>query len=323
MSGERFLIHNWDDIKDRGWNNLLLGNGFSINIWGNYSYSSLYKYSIDNKVEPILTEIIQNIFSELKTINFEEVLKALAYAILVKKSIGEQTDDYLSLYETVKKNLFNTVHAVHVEYSKLNRTEIAKEINHFKKVFTTCYDLILYWSSYGSLSTSTIADFFWNSNTSFDPQNIDTTKLSFYYLHGALHIKQDLKGTVSKLLYTANSLPSSDEFQYKGNMTELPLYISEGTSEEKLNKIKSNNYLTFCYQSFSNISGTLLVVGHSLNENFDNHLVKAITDNEELKTVAISIYSGLTEEVKQKSVKELEGRLYREGLELCFFESNS
>lgn len=319
------MIHNWEDIKEKGWNNLLFGNGFSTNIWGKYSYSSLYKYSIDNTVEPILTDSIQNIFTELKTINFEEVLKALAYAILVKKSIGEETEEYLNLYKTVQDNLFNTVRAVHVEYSKLNKSEIAQEIKKFEKVFTTCYDLILYWSSYGSLPSTTIGDFFWSSNSSFDPEDTElyTTRAGFYYLHGALHLKQDLKGKVSKLLYTANGLPSSSDFRYQGNKTQVPLYISEGTSQYKLNKIQSNSYLTFCYRSFSEMSGTLLVVGHSLDEDYDNHLVEAITKNTRLTTVAISIYSALTKEQKEKLVKELKARLHREGLELYFFESNS
>ena len=66
------MICNWEDIKDEKWNNLLLGNGFSTNIWKNYSYQSLYKYSIDNSIDPPLIESIQNIFKNLQDINFEE-----------------------------------------------------------------------------------------------------------------------------------------------------------------------------------------------------------------------------------------------------------
>ena len=169
------MIKNWDEIKDIGWDNLLLGNGFSTNVWSKYSYRSLYEYSLENKIEPVLCSKVQAIFEELQTINFEEVLKALAYAILVKKSVGEELDEYLTLYKTVQDNLFNTVHAVHVKHSDLKKSEIAKEIKSFKKVFTTCYDLILYWATFGVLSPNTIADFFWSSNSSFDPEDPDNT----------------------------------------------------------------------------------------------------------------------------------------------------
>ena len=318
------MICNWEDIKEENWNNLLLGNGFSTNIWKEYSYESLYKYSIDHSIQPLLTESIQNIFTNLQEINFEEVLKALAYTILVKNSLGEETARYLELYETVQENLFNTVYAVHVEYSKLNKSAIAEEIKSFKNVFTTCYDLILYWSSYGVLNTYTIADFFWsNGNNAFDPTNTETDKACFYYLHGALHLKQDLNGTVSKLRYTSDKLPVSKDFRYQGEETELPLYIAEGNSEYKLEKIKSNNYLNFCYRRFSSISGNLLVVGHSLSKEFDEHLIEAIKNNTKLKAVGVSIYSELTSPEKEQLVKDLEAKLNRKGLELFFFESNS
>lgn len=99
------MIHNWDEIKDSGWDNLLLGNGFSTNVWSAYSYRSLYEYSLQHKIEPVLCSKVQAIFKELQTNNFEEVLKALAYAILVKKSVGEESDEYLTLYKTVQDNL--------------------------------------------------------------------------------------------------------------------------------------------------------------------------------------------------------------------------
>lgn len=319
------MIQNWDDIKSSGWNNLLLGNGFSLNIWDKYAYKSLYEYSKKNAIKPVLSDEIIRIFEELETVNFEEVLKALAYAILVKKSIGEDLQEYLNIYETVQGNLFNTVEAVHIDYSKVKKGEIGKELESFENIFTTCYDLILYWSSYSSLPSSKIADFFWNSNGLFDPQDtsIFGKKIGFYYLHGALHLQQDLVGAVSKIGHTSNSLPSSEDFNYEGANTKIPVYISEGKSDYKLNKILSNSYLTFCYQTFSEIKGSLIVAGHSLDQDYDNHLVNAIKKNNNLTKVAISIYSGLPDPDKEQRVKDLEAILHRSGLDLVFFESNS
>lgn len=320
------MIQNWNDIKSSDWDNLLLGNGFSLNIWNQYSYKSLYEYSKKNAIKPVLSDEIVGIFEELDTVNFEEVLKALAYAILVKKSIGEDDlQEYLDLYKTVQDNLFNTVEAVHINYSDVKKEEIGKELEVFEKIFTTCYDLILYWSSYSSLPSNKIADFFWNSNGSFDPQDtsIYGKKIGFYYLHGALHLQQDLVGAVSKIVHTSNSLPSSEDFNYEGINTKIPVYVSEGKSEYKLNKILSNSYLTFCYQTFSEIKGSLIVVGHSLDQDYDNHLVSAIKKNTNLTRVAVSIYSGLSKSDKEQRVQDLKAILHRSGLDLVFFESNS
>lgn len=319
------MIKNWNDIKDDDWTNLLLGNGFSTNIWDKYAYSSLYEYSIANSIEPILTKEVIAIFDELNTINFEEVLKALAYAILVKKSIGEETKDYLALYKRVQDNLFKTVHAVHIPFSDLKKNEIAKELKVFKKIFTTCYDLILYWSSYNGLSRKTIVDFFWNDYNFFDRSSTDIyrSKIGFYYLHGALHLQQDLTGRVYKIGHTSESLPLSEDFNYDGSKTKIPVYISEGRSDYKLNKILSNNYLKFCYETFSKMTGSLVVVGHSLSKNYDDHLVKAIQNNSNLTKVAVSIYSVQSASDKEQEVANLKSKLNRRGLELVFFESNS
>lgn len=319
------MINTWDDIRGDSWDNLLLGNGFSVNIWNKYSYNSLYEYSKDKSIKPVLSNEITTIFDKMQTVNFEEVLKALAYAILVKESIGEDTKKCLDLYKTVQDNLFNTVHAVHISFSDVKKAEIAKELEAFNKIFTTCYDLILYWSSYNSLAGNGIADFFWNNYGLFNPSNTDVRggKIGFYYLHGALHLQQDLAGSVSKIGYTSASLPLSEDFNYDGIKTKIPLYVSEGTSQYKLNKISSNSYLTFCYETFSKLTGSLLVVGHALDKNYDDHLVDAIKNNGNINRVAISVYSDLPDPDKEQFVKDLQARLYRRGLELFFFESNS
>lgn len=318
------MIQSWNDIKDEGWKNLLLGNGFSTNIWDKYSYSSLYEYSKANSVEPILTEEIISVFDELNTINFEEVLKALAYTLLVKESIGEDLGNCLALYKTVQDNLFNTVYAVHIDYSDVKKEEIADEIKKFEKIYTTCYDLILYWASYNSLSPGRITDFFWNDSM-FDRGNINVygKKIEFHYLHGALHLQQDLKGYTSKIKYTSNALNLNQKFNYNGSETKVPLYISEGNSDYKLKKILSNHYLTFCYQNFSKIKGSLVIVGHSLNKDYDDHLVKAIQNNSNLTKVGVSIYSLQSVSDKEQEVANLKSKLNRRGLELVFFESNS
>ena len=160
------MISTWQKIlgKEYVWDNLLLGNGFSCNIWENYSYTSLLNFSKENMIEPILKESVLKIFKDLKTTNFEEVLKALLTTALVKESLGENTEEVIQLYDNVRTNLFNTVHSTHIPFSKLEKKVIGKELTNFRKVFTTCYDLIPYWSVFNTISSKKQVDFFWRNN---------------------------------------------------------------------------------------------------------------------------------------------------------------
>jgi hypothetical protein len=59
-------------------------------------------------------------------------------------------------------------------------------------VYTTNYDLCLYWSHLESYPRPNIKDYFWNSGNTFDPANasIDDAT-SMHYLHGGLHLWAD------------------------------------------------------------------------------------------------------------------------------------
>lgn len=324
------MILTWQEIlgKEYVWDNLLLGNGFSCNIWGNYSYTSLLKYSQEKMIDPILKESVLKIFSNLETTNFEEVLKALLTTAIVKESLGEDTEEVLELYENVRTNLFNTVYSTHIPFSKLKKDLLGKELTNFRKVFTTCYDLIPYWSVYNTISASKQRDFFW-SQSLFNPRDVKIFNPSqvtaFYYLHGALHLKTNLAGETNKILGASDDLPEVDSYEFRKLSTSLPLFITEGTSDYKLNKIESNSYLNFCYTELSKIKDGLVVIGQGLDPIYDQHLVDSIIENENLEYVAISIYSGLTPYAKAQAIKFFEARLlrYMPKLELFFFESES
>lgn len=324
------MILTWQEIlgKEYVWDNLLLGNGFSCNIWGNYSYTSLFSYSQKYKIEPILKESVLKIFTGLETTNFEEVLKALLTTAIVKESLGENTEEVVEVYENVRNNLFNTVHATHIRFTELKKDLLGKELINFRKVFTTCYDLIPYWSVYNTIPSEKQRDFFWNQ-TLFNPRDVKIYNpkqvTAFYYLHGALHLKTNLAGDTNKILGASDSLPEIDNYEFRKIGTSLPLFITEGAGDYKLNKIKSNSYLDFCYKELSKIEDGLVIIGQGLDPTYDQHLVDAIIKNERLEYVAISIYSGLTLYQKEQMIKFFEARLLRHNpkLELFFFESES
>jgi len=53
----------------------------------------------------------------------------------------------------------------------------------------------------------------------------------------------------------------------------IPLFISEGTFRDKRAAITRNDYLSFAYHRFSKHRGSMVVFGHSLTPEFDNHLL--------------------------------------------------
>ncbi len=68
----------------------------------------------------------------------------------------------------------------------------------------------------------------------------------------------------------------------RGACPRLPLQcmsltsVSEGTSRDKLSAITRDDYLSFAYQRFSKHRGSLVIFGHSLTPEFDQHLIEAM-----------------------------------------------
>jgi hypothetical protein len=54
-----------------------------------------------------------------------------------------------------------------------------------------------------------------------------------------------------------------------------PLFVAEGESHQKLDRIQHSSFLSRAYRSFANISGTLIVLGHSFADN-DDHILELI-----------------------------------------------
>ena len=112
-----------------------------------------------------------------------------------------------------------------------------------------------------------------NRRNFFDVSDTDlwddkpTTKVLL--LHGALHLYKSQDGrTFKKLSGEDGNL--LDLFDVQGDA--IPLFISEGTSRDKLSAIIRNDYLSFAYERFSKHRGSLVVFGHSLSPEFDQHL---------------------------------------------------
>ncbi|WP_122609851.1 DUF4917 family protein, partial [Pseudomonas viridiflava] len=128
-------------------------------------------------------------------------------------------------------------------------------------------------------------------------------------------------GTARKLTSTEGTLLGSFAINNTiKTLDDVPLFVTEGPSADKLKTICSSDYLSFCYEQLLAHGDSLCIFGHALGEQ-DAHLVRALRLARP-KCVAISIYprsAAFIQHQKRHYAKVFEGT----GVELRFFDAKS
>jgi hypothetical protein len=254
---------------------LLIGNGFSIaQTKGSFSYANLLDESGITDDSPI-----RKVFASLDTVDFEEIIQSIEHAKIVVNAYGER-----SLFEklsedanSVREALISAIHKVHPNsYAAINIENLescSAFLRNFKEVYTLNYDLLLYWVN---LHGEIFADGFGlgTRNGNFLGPFNEKARCHIYNVHGGLHLFPTKTREVQKL--TAKSGYLLDEI---GNVVkhekQFPIFVAEGSSEEKINKIRSVPYLHYCYNKLSRLRGSLIIVGHSASPR-DSHIYDAL-----------------------------------------------
>ena len=266
---------------------VLLGNGFSIaQVGKKLAYSNLLEVSgIDEN------HSLKNVFDKFDTYDFEKVIRYLEITDRVAQSYG-QRGKYQTDAEVVRQKLIEAIQKVHPpDFRAIPEHEINSCVcflKNFGKVFTLNYDLLLYWVS---ICSQAFQDGFLkgeNFGRFRGPLDM-STECSIYNIHGGLHL---FLSWPSRDVYKAianrgdNLLNSITNIIHEENW--LPLYVAEGTFEQKLYKIKSVPYLNYCLEELQGLSGVLFVFGHSGDSN-DEHIYDAIFKSE-IETLYYCIY---------------------------------
>ncbi len=169
-------LSHWDELDaQRQWPTLLLGNGLSMNLWEGFGYRSL-------KEKARLSEPAEAIFTQLGTANFEQCLECLHHASITLLALSDSTDRVDETYAEVRDALFDTVREVHIPWGAIpgDTSElIAQVMDYHSAVFTTSYDLCLYWSHMQNFDSVDIVDFFWTSGAN----SIQRTQSSALSIH--------------------------------------------------------------------------------------------------------------------------------------------
>lgn len=293
---------DWRDIADAyPWDTLLLGNGLSINVWEPFRYRALYDHAKRESLTAADLELFET------TPNFERVLADLLTAIRVNEAVGLATAPILDRYRGIQRALGEAVRAVHVNRERVplsSRRAIRQAMLEFEWVFTTSYDLLIYWSMGCDNRFAPFVDHFrFGGRCEFDPSRagVSSGAVPVYFLHGALHLVVGSTGTTWKLTQgNLNRLLDQFGKPIEGDPKARALLITEGSAADKLSAIEDNAYLSHSLDRLYGRDLPVVVFGSGLSHH-DAHLAEALSENPD-RPVAVSMLPGPSEALLPQQV---------------------
>lgn len=272
---------------------LLLGNGFSMAYDAKiFSYNALSEF-IENSKD----ELLKQLFKSINTKNFEIIMQQLDLLANVSQVFNADKELIYKIKntsDTLKNSLIEAVKAMHPEHVfKIPENKNATCCTFLEDylvndgyVFSSNYDLLLYWilirntckkarDGFGreieiTLGEKNVQDY--EQINSELLWGINKDSQSIFYLHGALHLF-DIGIDIIKEEYNGNYL--LENIKARMDKKEYPIFVTAGNAKEKLTHIMHNKYLSFCFDKFSSIKGSLITFGFNFSEN-DAHIIEAI-----------------------------------------------
>lgn len=304
--------------------NLLIGNGFSQAFDHKiFNYQNLYdKADFGDR-----DRVLRAVFDALGTYDFESVMLALDNTKNINAVYGG-CEDLIQVIEqdgeNLKKALVKVIADTHPEkpldVGEPNYAIARPFLNQFRKIFSLNYDLLAYWiinktefeppRGYGHFNDGFTGDQ-WEGHPE---QNI-------FFLHGGMHLYED-RGIIKK--HTFNRIASEGIVsKVQKNLSEgkFPVFVSEPSSDKKLERIKHQEYLWRCYNSLKDMRGYLFIHGHSIDDN-DEHIFTQI-DNSWLARICISIYGDPASDSNVKTMENAKRMLSRKKGKVVFYSADS
>lgn len=315
---------------------LLLGNGFSIACRPKvFRYDTLFDRADFSKMKRALEA-----FNALETTNFEFVIRALRNfsALAAVYSPGDAsakkkaTADADALREVLVKAVADS-HPDRPHNLTISEYVKCREfVRPYRSINTLNYDLLLYWAlmqddlggdpipcddGFRKPADDPDADY-----VSWDPDNSNSQTVR--YLHGALHL-YDTGSEMKKFTWVNSQIPLIEQIREALNREYFPVFVSEGTSEEKVERIRHNDYLCKMYRSFTAIRGDLVVFGHSLDDTDDHIFSDRIGYHGKVERLYVSIFGDADSKTNRKILRRAEAiaslRRPRRPLEVKFFDA--
>ena len=238
---------------------------------GIFSYNALSKF-----LENLDNDILQKLFQIIKTSNFELLMEQLDNVAQIAEVFGADkkvVQKIRKATETLKESLIEAIKELHPEHVFSVPEEKSKAcaafLNSFLaeegQIFTTNYDLLLYWVLMRNEIENAIDGFGRDAEESDEwipEEERQYSELRWekykgtqtvHYLHGALQLF-DTGVEVIKEEYTSEHY-LLDNIKARMEKKEYPIFVTAENGYEKLSHIVHNKYLAYSYESLSNIGG--------------------------------------------------------------------
>lgn len=329
--------------------NLLLGNGFSMAYdHKRFSFTNLLQSAVTNGIIVKDSEM-HNIFKSLETSDFENVIKLLessSNVLSIYDSNSSEVINKLNLdSKALKNHLVDVVTNNHPEKAtKIDEDEYLNCVNFlkfFERIFTLNYDLLLFWSlmKFNELKGSgffnkdencrlVVSDGFGNpeegnyTNYVIFKNNDSAFYQTIHYLHGALHIF-DNKSEIIKNTYSRTDKTLRQQTLENLDNSIYPIFISEGTANQKKAKIIHNAYLNNSLKTLRTLSATdkkfkkensLIIFGSMLKSN-DEHIIEAIIESK-----VRNVFVGIGSLSKKSELSFFEEKLSEQKITLKYYD---
>lgn len=294
---------------------LLLGNGFSMAYDpAIFSYNALHDF-----IEKLDDDDLSTILNVIETKNFELIMQQLDSCSALISAFGG--DPALkakidSAGAKLKASLLDAVQALHPEHvftvpeaqSKACSAFLKCFLDTGGKIFSTNYDLLLYWILMRNAIVKHADGFgreLENPGEFVPPEEQEWSELRWgkyrkeqnvFYVHGALPFFDAGADIIKEEYDTRNYL--LEKIGQRMEKGEYPIFVTAGSGKEKLAHIMHNHYLSFCYDSLSSITGSLVTFGFNFGP-YDEHIIEAINraakhgrkDFPKLVSLYIGVYS--------------------------------
>ncbi len=320
-------IKKWQDIKDAYGSSILLGNGASIAVSSGFAYGSLKQHATDNG---LLTDDVQNIFNYFHTDDFELILRIVWQATNVNKSLNIKDEKTEQAYAHVRDCLIAAVRDIHPEHEGVSDqiSNIYKFLKCFSTVISLNYDLIVYWAMMYGVDVDdqhAFKDCFIGTDFDDDWQrfrdpirNQKTCSLVFYP-HGNLVLARDKIENERKISSTGLGLLEG-VLEKWSNGSYVPLFVSEGTSEQKIKSIHSSYYLNTVYREvLPNLPSDIVLYGWGLGDH-DLHIVDRLAKSK-IRKAAVSVFDN--DQAYCNKVHQVLKDKFGDKCEITFFDCQS
>jgi hypothetical protein len=314
---------------------VLLGNGFSRAFRDDiFAYNALFDRADFAQLSPSARKA----FDVLGTSDFETVIRALRRGADLlhlygadESAGGQMKTDADGLREVLVKTIADNHPAQPNEISDEQYAACRAFLANFQRIYTLNYDLLLYWALMHDDAEPEVAcdDGFraseeedaeyvvWDPASSNREQNI-------YYVHGGLHLF-DAGTELTKYTWSRTGVRLIDQVRLALGDEHYPLFVAEGTSDEKLDRIRHHSYLGRIERSIVEIGGALFMYGVSCSDS-DRHVLDWLSDGK-IAHLYVGIFGDPTSaanmELKQR-VRDAANRRHRgKAPVVSFFDASS